>query len=140
MERTRKIGVIISAVSLTCLILSAYGLTTLMLHNTGNISNLTAYAEQACTTPVITINWGNLNVSSVNTKTIWLKKTVSQPLTLSMNTTNWSPTNATGYMAVSWDKTIMSAQVESATITLTVFDNATWMSQFTFDINITGTG
>jgi hypothetical protein len=142
MERTRKIGVVISAVSLACLILSAYGLviTTLMLYNEGNISNLNAYAESTCTTPVTTINWGDLNVSSTNTKTIWLKKTVSQSLTLNMTTKNWSPANATDYMAVSWNKNIMTAQVEIATITLTVFSNATWMSNFAFDIVITGTG
>lgn len=151
MEKSRKIGVAISAVSLLCLILSAYGvLTTLIIPNEGSVSYLSAAWDAGFTNPVTTVSWGALAPNTTNTKTIYIKNFGVQTLNLSMSTQKWVPAIAPNYMNVSWnlEHTLLAGKAfNTATITLTIYENITqtWnattpIGAFSFEIVITGTG
>jgi hypothetical protein len=154
MERTRKIGVVISAVSLACLILSAYGLftTILIIRNEGSVTWIGAFWDAGFTKPVTVINWTDPTPptpNSTNTRQIYVKNFGVKTLNLSMVVQNWVPANALNYMSVSWNlerSLLAGGAYDTAVITLVVHNNITetWnttkIGAFSFDLNITGTG
>ena len=115
------------------------------IHSTGTVFiptlGLDAYWEQECNNPVSSIDWGTLEPGDQNTSTIYLKNTGNLPLALSMITQNWTPTNATTYIIVTWNRenaTISVDQVLQADITIEVLTSVIGISDFSLDIVITG--
>ncbi|MEM4143340.1 MAG: hypothetical protein QW445_04275 [Candidatus Bathyarchaeia archaeon] len=112
---------------------------------TGTIStiNLEAYSDAACSQPLTSIDWGTISPGATVTKTIYLKNTGNVPMTLSMTTNNWSPTNANGPITITWDResaTLPAGQSIAAVITLRVSSSISGITSFSVNIVITGTG
>lgn len=104
--------------------------------------NLDIYVDSACTISLSTINWGLVPAGSNSTFIAYIKNTGTIPTTLSLATSAWSPTNATNYIAISWDKqgaVLNTGQSMAATITLTVSPLITGITTFSNTITITGT-
>jgi len=101
------------------------------------------YNNSACTTPLTLIQWGTLEPGSSQNKTIYVKNIGNYALTLSLNTSNWSPDGAKNYIGLTWNyvgQVLSQDQSIQLVLTLTVYANITGVPSFTFDIIIMGTG
>jgi hypothetical protein len=105
--------------------------------------NLSAYSDSTYTTPLSSINWGTITIGENITQTIYIINTSNNfPLTLSMTTTNWSPTNANGPVTVTWDQegtVLQPGQSTAATLTLAASSSIPDTNEFSFQIIISGT-
>ena len=104
--------------------------------------NVGVYTNSACTNNCTSIDWGTLSPGGSTTKTIYVKNTGTIPVTLSMATANWSPSNANNYLTITWNRAnyaLASGSSVSATLTLTASSSAGAITNFSFDIIITGT-
>jgi hypothetical protein len=118
-------------------------------HTSGIVSNMGIYLDQACATPLTTINWGtNIQPGATITLDAWIKNVASYTVTLSNATSAWTPSNAPTYIHLNWDGTDKTLAHEAlalkTTFTLTVdaniVDSNPLIGDFSFDITITGTG
>jgi hypothetical protein len=106
-------------------------------------AGVTAYKDASCTTLVTEFPWGSLAPGSSGTNIIYLKNEGHTSLTLSLNTTNWNPTNAPNYITLNWNyngQTIAPNQVIQIIFTLSVSQNISGINSFSFEIIIDGTG
>jgi len=104
---------------------------------------VTAYRDISCTTTVSSIALGTFTPGLFTTNIIYIKNEGTTSLTLSLDTTNWNPTNAPNYIALNWDyngQTIAPSQVIKIILTLSVSQNVNGINSFNFEIIIDGTG
>ena len=104
--------------------------------------NVGVYSNSACTQNCTSINWGTLAPGNSTTQTIYVKNTGTVPVTLSMATANWSPSNANAYLSVTWNRdsyVLAAGSSVSAKLTLTASASAGSITTFNFNIVITGT-
>ena len=104
--------------------------------------NVGVYSNSACTSNCTSIDWGTLSPGGSTTKTIYVKNTGTIPVTLSMAPANWSPSNANNYLTVTWSRAnyaLAAGASVSATLTLTASSSAGSLTNFGFDVVITGT-
>ena len=120
--------------------------TTQNLSSNGTVTtsaNLGVYSNVGCTAPLTTINWGTLTPGGNITQTIYVKNTGSGlSLALSMTTANWTPTSANGPITLTWNQggtRLNPGQSVAATLTLTVSSTIADVTNFSVQINITGT-
>jgi hypothetical protein len=102
-----------------------------------------AYSDASCTTPVSDVAWGTLTPGLSSTNIIYIKNEGTSSLTLSLDTTNWNPTNAPNYITLNWDyggQTIAPDQVIQIIFTLSVSQTINGINDFNFEIIIDGTG
>jgi hypothetical protein len=106
-------------------------------------ANLDVYSNSACTTSLSSINWGSLTAGENITRTIYIKNTGSGlALTLSMETSDWTPAGAEGPIALTWnqaDTRLQPGQSIAATFTLSVSPTIADITNFSVQIEITGT-
>jgi hypothetical protein len=128
------------------LVTSGLLLSSQNVSSNGTIStvNVGVYSDSACTLNCTSISWGTISPGSSATSTIYVKNTGTVPMTLTMTTTGWNPTNANGPIALSWNResyVLNANQSISAVLTLTVSSSIN-SSITTFNVNIviTGTG
>lgn len=101
-----------------------------------------AYNDSSCMTSISELNWGMLTPGLSNTNTFYIKNEGNSDLMLSLDTTNWNPTNAHNYMTLSWNyegQTIRPNQVIQISLTLSVSQNINGIDSFNFEIAIMGT-
>jgi len=114
------------------------------LSSIGNVTTVGvgAYWDEACTNEVATIDWGTIDPGGSVNKVMYIKNEGNTAITLSLNATNWSPSNAGNYISLDWDysgQEIAAGGVIQVTLTLTVSSSISGITSFTFDIIITGT-
>ena len=116
------------------------------LNSTGTIAttpNIGIYSDAACTNALTTINWGPRAAGSTTTQTVYIKNTGSGSITLNLATTNWSPSGASNYITIAWNRqgtSLATDQSTAATLTLTVSAGITGITTFSNTITISGTG
>jgi hypothetical protein len=96
-----------------------------------------------CTNVVTEIDWGLVEPGSHVNATIYLKNEGNAPITLSLDTENWNPSNASDYITLSWSyagQTMNPGTVININLILMVSSNITGITNFSFDIIITGFG
>jgi hypothetical protein len=104
--------------------------------------NIGVYTDSDCTQNCTNISWGTLNPNTTTHKTVYVKNTGTTPVTLTMTTENWTPTNADDYLTLTWDQqnTVLDAgQSVPANLTLTVAADTGDLTNFSYNIIITGT-
>ena len=104
--------------------------------------NLGIYSDSACTKPQTTLNLGRMNPAGTTTQTIYIKNTGNVPETLTMTTNNWTPTNASLSLTLTWNKqnTVLNAGASiKATLTLKASANTGHLTTFSCYVTITGT-
>lgn len=119
--------------------------TNKTISNAGSVKaiGVGVYWDQACTNPVSSISWGVLDPGSSVNKTVYIKNTGNNAATLSLAASNWSPSNASDYMNLSWDyneQPISVNAVIQVKLTLSVLSNISGITNFSFDITIIASG
>ncbi|MBX5327652.1 MAG: hypothetical protein ACQXXH_01500 [Candidatus Bathyarchaeia archaeon] len=133
------------------LLLSLFGpvvsslLTNKTFGNAGTVKaiGVEVFWDNNCTQPVTSFNWGTVDPNSTKSISAYIKNTGNYVVTLSMYTSNWTPSSATNYMTLTWDResaTLNAGQVLKATFTLTISASITGITNFSFDITIVGSG
>ena len=115
---------------------------TLQSSGTVTAVNVGVYSDSGCTQNCTSIDWGTMAPGNSSTRTIYIKNIGTIPMTLSMTTGSWVPSNANTYISLSWNQggTVLSAgQSTAATLTLSASASAGNITSFSFNITITGT-
>jgi len=101
------------------------------------------YWNENCTSEVSFIDWGMLEPGSGENVTVYIRNEGNSVASLSMDTSNWSPSNASNYITLSWDYvgvSITPSEVVQVTFTLSVSASIEGIMSFSFDIIIVGSG
>ena len=149
MSRAKKISLMFAvAFIVTGLLLtlnfSTYEATARYRSSTSRISmsvNVEVYSDRACIQRLTSVNWGTISSGDSVTKTVYIKNQGRYPLTLSLITTNWNPSNAQGFIIVDWNRegvTLTVGRTVSAILTLSASPSASSFTIFSFDIVIIG--
>ena len=107
--------------------------------------NVEVYQDAACTRVLSNIPWGMVEAPSSNQFVGFVKATGSAPITLSMATSGWTPSNCLSYMSLAWNMSRVNmspGQVKPMAFNLAIYSNATssGITNFQFQITVTGTG
>ena len=132
------------ALSLVGQVLSAVQ-TSRTVPNAGAVKaiGVGVYWNNECTNPLSSIDWGVLEPGSSKNVTCYIRSEGNSVSTLSMNASNWNPSNASSYMTLSWDyggQSINPDDVVQVTFTLSVDASIEGITSFSFDITIVGSG
>jgi len=93
------------------------------------------------TNMVTSINWGTIEPGSSTNRTCYIKNEGNSVSTLSMNTSNWNPSNASDYISLSWDyggQLVNPDELIPVIFTLSISDSVEGITSFSFDITIVG--
>jgi len=120
-------------------------LTNRTIGNTGSVRavGVGVYWDYNGTSTVNAFDWGFIEPGANKTITCYVKNVGNQVVTLSMSTSNWNPQNATQFMTLSWNRegtTLNPGQIITATFTLAVSASTQGITNFSFDVTITGSG
>lgn len=103
-------------------------------------TNIGLYADQACTTPVESIQWGLLEPGATANQTIYIRNEETKATTLTMTLSNWNPANLPNYIGLNWNytgQTLDVSQVIQVRFTLSIQESTQGITDFSFDITIT---
>lgn len=108
---------------------------------TTNTVNISVYSDSQATALCTNIDWGTLNSGNIATKIIYVKNTGNITETLSMTAKDWNPLSATSILSLTWNKesaTLQAGAILPATLTLNVAADTGDISDFDFNIVISG--
>jgi hypothetical protein len=111
--------------------------------STGIVSsvNVGVFQEYGCTNNLTSLEWGTIFPGDSATRTIYVKNIGTEPITLTMTTTNWNPSNANGPITLTWNRestTLDVGEVTSARLTSSVSSSISGITTFNMDVVITG--
>jgi hypothetical protein len=146
----QKINMItILAVTMTVIVVSVLAASLLVAYqrvpNSGNVKGVgvSVYWDSSCTNNVTSIDWGFLEPGTTTNVTVYIRNEGSIPVVLNMTTDNWNPTFASNNMTLSWNREgyVLNTTVSTVqtVLTLSVSPSINGVTNFTFDIVITGT-
>jgi len=98
-----------------------------------------AYWNQNCTDIVRWVDWGIVEIGGNSTSSFYVKNLCTNNATLSVNASNWDPTNASLYLTLSWNysgNVLQPEQLVPVTLACSVNINVTGFEFFSFDITI----
>lgn len=105
-------------------------------------SGVQAYSNAACSTSIGNINWGTIAPGGTVTKIVYIKNTGNtNSIKLSLQASSWSPTSASQYLTLSWNKqnTLLApGKSTQATITLSVSSSVSGITSFSVQISVFG--
>lgn len=136
----------IALITLLCMLVAgtAYAILTsvLTIPSIGTLKTVgvEAYWDPNGTAPVEEIDWGSCTPASIYNKTIYLKNSGTALCGLNLTTANWNPLNASNYIGLSWNytgQTLQPNEIIPVELTLTISENITNITSFSFDIVIT---
>lgn len=115
------------------------------LPNVGTIKGIGVgvYWDSGCSNQVTSVDWGTVEPGSTKNVTVFIRNEGNVPETLSLETENWNPQNASSYMSLTWDyggQAINVDEVVQVTLSLSISDTIEGITNFSFDIVIIGTG
>jgi hypothetical protein len=143
-SKSLAIALTVVAITLATLTFAAINVNQ-NLSSSGTITtspNLAAYSDSACTTLMTSINWGTITAGESTSQTVYVKNTGTGSMTLSLTTSDWSPSGADTYLTISWNQQgtqLTAGQSVAATITLTVSSSITGITNFSNTVTLTGT-
>ena len=137
------IALTIAGVLLTVTTLAALNISqSLTSTGTVNTLNLAVYSDSECTLPLTSVNWGSVTPGSSNPTTIYIKNTGNITETLTMTTGGWDPLSSNSCLTLTWDKenaVVAPGSSTAAVLTLVVDLDTGSLSNFSFNITLTGT-
>lgn len=126
-------------------VFATYGLLsnsrTIQSYGAVKAVNVDVYWDSGCTNVTSAVYWGVLSPGSSKNVTLYVKNGGNVAVNLSLAAQDWSPTDAPDYMDLSWDREgqmVDSGSVVSATLTLSVSSSISGITDFSFDIVVTG--
>ncbi len=99
------------------------------------------YSNGYCVESVSVVDWGALTPGHSNSRTFYLRNEGNSNVTLTLLTTNWSPSAAENYLTLSWDydgESLSQDEIIAVTFTLSVSQSISGIETFSFDIDIIG--
>jgi len=99
------------------------------------------YWDIGCSDEVSSVDVGDVEVGSIENMTVYVRNEGDTDVTLSMRTENWTPPEASSYITLSWDyggQSISPDEVVPVVLTLSVSDDVSGITSFSFDLVITG--
>ncbi len=138
----------ILAVAATAIVISALAASLLVAYqtvpNTGDVKavGVGVYWDDACTSNVTSIDWESLEPGETVNVTVYILNEGTIPVVLSMTTDNWNSASARNYITLIWNREgniLNSEHVFKAVLTLSVSSDIDGVTNFSFDITITGT-
>ncbi len=103
--------------------------------------NLDIYSDYYCTIPSSNVDWGEIEVGSSLSYTLYIKNNGVVDLVASLVTENWYPETSIDYMTLKWDyngQVLSPGEVVAVTLTLNVRSDYLLLNAFSFDIVIIG--
>ena len=100
------------------------------------------YWDQACTNQTDSISWGRMNAGSTNNLTIYARNEVNSEASLSLGTSNWTPSASPNYISLNWNYSGQDLKVDQVIpieLTLTVSRSIVGITDFRFNTIITTT-
>lgn len=125
------------------MVVSALRQGEVAINNVGNIRTVgvEVYADETLTQPLTHIDWGLVEPGETKTFPAWVFNSGNDAMTLQLLTENWSPTEASQWITLTWNYDGDSIPVDSSipvTFSLSVDINVTGFTDFSFDISIEG--
>jgi len=145
-QRFSAILLVTIAATAVSSVLFTYGLLsgsrTVTSQGTINAIAVGVYGEAACLNPVSAVDWGMLDPGATLDVTVYIRNEGTVPMTLSMTTDEWVPSEAAAYLTLSWNREgsqVNPQAVVQATLILAVSSSISDVTDFSFEITITGT-
>jgi len=113
---------------------------TMPSHGTVKSINVGLYSDQACTTPIVSIQWGQLEPGATANQTVYIRNEGDSKTALTMTLSNWNPTNSSNHIDFNWDytgQTLDVNQVVQVKFTLFISENIQGITDFRFDVTMT---
>ncbi|MDH5596286.1 MAG: hypothetical protein OEY40_06195 [Candidatus Bathyarchaeota archaeon] len=95
------------------------------------------YWDSSCSNAVSWLDWGTIEPGSTKNVSIYLRNEGNYAVSLSMFADNWYPSDASSYMALSWDyagQTVDPQDVVQTTLALSTSSGIEGITDFSFDI------
>ena len=93
-----------------------------------------------CTNKTLSLEWGLMEAGSNNILTVYIKNECNSAVSLSLGTSNWTPSVSLDYLSLSWNysgQVLSVGQVITLKLTLTIDPAINGVSNFSFDTIIT---
>jgi hypothetical protein len=98
------------------------------------------YWDQNCTSRTHSLAWGPIEAGSDNTITVYIKNECTWPVSLSLETANWTPSVSREYISLNWNysnQILEAEQVISVELTLSVTPKINGFTSFGFNTIVT---
>ena len=118
-----------------------FGNRTISSQGTVNSIGVGVYWESGCVNNISSISWGYIEPGSSKNVTIYIRNEGNIPMTLNMTDDNWSPSSASTYITLGWNREgnqIDADSVVETVLTLSVSSSIIDINNFSFDITIIG--
>jgi hypothetical protein len=140
----KPLAVLLSIVALTVLA-SGFTQSSVRIRGSGTVKavGVGVFWDSNCTNPVSFIDWGMVEPGSMNNVTVYVRNEGNVAASISLATENWNPSNASDYLALSWNydgRQLNSLEVVQVTLTLNVSSSVQGIESFSFDIIISVSG
>ena len=118
--------------------------TSRTVSNAGEVTTVGVgiYWDSSCNNALSSIDWGTLDPGSNKNIICYIQNDGNSPSTLSLQTSNWNPSEAETYLTLTWDydgHSLSVDEVVQVTLTLTISETTEGITNFSFDITIVGT-
>ena len=103
------------------------------------IIEIGVFSDPECTQVLSSVDWGQITSGEYSNVLIYIKNIGDTDVVLSLNTENWSSTDAEYHMSLSWNyegTLIQPGQVSAITLKLNVSADCPEMTGFWFDVII----
>jgi len=97
------------------------------------------YWDSSCSNALSFVDWGTVEPGSAKNVTIYLRNEGNDAVSLFISADNWSPSDLSNYMVLSWDyagQTVDPQEVIQTTLTLSTSFGIEGITDFSFDIII----
>jgi hypothetical protein len=142
-SKLAAVALALTGIVLTAAVMAALSdSTSIPFNGTINTVGVEAYSDSACTQLITALDVGNVDPGSSVTQIVYIKNSGSIPVRLSMAASGWSPSGASSYLSLSWNRPnyLLNAGASvSATLTLTVAADTGSLTTFSCTVTITGT-
>jgi hypothetical protein len=101
------------------------------------------YSDANATDRLTSIDWGIVEPGEDKNVICYIRNEGNFAVTLSLLTENWSPSNASQYITLSWNydgHSMGLGEIVEVTINLAVSDSVSGITDFSFDVVIVGSG
>jgi hypothetical protein len=134
-------ALIVAAVLIGILAAGAIFQAFYTITNTGTIIGIgvTVYSDLECTHQLYSIAWGTFEPGQNKTVSAFIKNTNTTDVQVSMGTQEFTPPEAEAFLTLTWtysNETLRPADVLPTNFTLSVAENVTSITNFTFKIVI----
>jgi hypothetical protein len=140
----KPLAALLSIIALTALA-SGFVQSSVRIVGRGTVKavGVGVFWDSNCTNSVSFIDWGMVEPGSMNNVTVCVRNEGNVAASLSLATDNWNPSNASNYLALSWNydgRPLNPLEVAQVTLTLAVSPSVQGIESFRFDIIISISG